>query len=98
MTPDQIDAVGDLLSILSALTWIPIAGLYAKKRGRRPWLWALLAFFISFFSVLLLRLLPDKSLGASALQAVSDDGTAESTRERIEAEQNLRDLLRPKPH
>lgn len=60
MTPEQIDALERLLFLLFALIWIPIAWMYAEKRGRRPWLWALIAFFISWIALIILRLIPDK--------------------------------------
>ena len=94
MTPNQVDAIGELFFLLFSLMWIPISWLYAAKRGRRPWLWALLALFISWLAVLLLRLLPDKTKSALP-SGRADDGVREAEHiERIMAEQNLRDLLR----
>jgi hypothetical protein len=76
MTPDQIDALEELLFLLFALTSIPISWFYAKKRGRRPWLWALLAFFIAWIGVLLLRVLPDISEQSPLSAAESADTQA----------------------
>jgi hypothetical protein len=74
MTPDQIDALEELLFLLFALTAIPISWFYAKKRGRRPWVWALLAFFIAWIAVLLLRVLPNRS-GNTPLSTVESADT-----------------------
>ena len=103
MTPDQIDSLEQVLFLLFSLLFVPIAWLYAGKRGRRPWLWATLALLISWIAVLLLRLLPDKRAPAVASQgdaSVPDnENGAEIQRvERIKAEQHLRDLLRNDPH
>ena len=71
MTLEQIDALERLLFLLFALMWIPIAWMYAAKRGRRPWLWAFVAFFISWIALILLRILPDKS--KTGVQAVASE-------------------------
>jgi hypothetical protein len=103
MTPHQIDALEQLLFLLFSLLFVPIAWLYAEKRGRRPWLWALLAFFISWIAVLLLRLLPDKSAPPTLPQTATgmtegENGGQSERLEQIRAQQHLRDLLRNDPH
>jgi hypothetical protein len=70
LAPEQIDAIENLLFFLFALLSVPFAWLYAQKRGRRPWLWSLFAFFIAWVAILLLRLLPVG--GSQSLQRVTE--------------------------
>jgi hypothetical protein len=103
MTPPQIDAIEQLLFLLFSLLFVPIAWLYAEKRGRRPWLWASLALFISWVAVLLLRLLPDKTVPPTLPQTAAGMTEGENAGEsecleQIRAQRHLRDLLRNDPH
>jgi hypothetical protein len=98
LAPEQIDAIENLLFFLFALLSVPFAWLYAQKRGRRPWLWSLLAFFIAWGAILLLRILPVG--GSQPAQRVAetegdeaDDASLAERIDDIEAEQNLRKLL-----
>lgn len=54
-------SIAILVYLLLALSAISPSWLYAKKRGHRPWVWALIALALSFFALLLLRILPDRS-------------------------------------
>jgi hypothetical protein len=98
LPPEQIDAIENLLFFLVALLSVPFAWVYAQKRGRRPWVWSLLAFFIAWAAILLLRLLPVG--GPQPLQRVTetegdepDDAALVERTDEIEAQQNLRKLL-----
>ena len=98
MAPEQIDAIENLLFFLVALLSVPFAWFYAQKRGRRPWLWSLIAFLIAWIAILLLRLLPVG--GSLALQRVTeingdevDEAALVERTDEIEAQQNLRKLL-----
>lgn len=101
MTPQQVDALEELLFFLFGILSIPVSWFYAHRRGRRPWLWAMLAAFIAWIAALLLMLLPDKSKPKlpSGIPAQNPDGDNDDMRKRIEeiqAERNLRDFLRGK--
>jgi hypothetical protein len=98
LAPEQIDAIETLLFFLFALLSVPLAWLYAQKRGRRPWVWSLLAFFVAWGAILLLRLLPvggsqplQRVMGAKGDEA--DDAASVERADEIEAQQNLRKLL-----
>lgn len=95
MTPQQVNALEDLLLLVFGMLSIPVSWVYAARRGRRPWVWALLAVFIAWTAALLLMLLPDKSKPTppSEMTAGNPETEDEAARGRIMAEQNLRDLL-----
>jgi hypothetical protein len=61
MSPQQIDALERLLFYIAGLVAIPLAWLYAEKRGRRPWVWAFVSLLLGFITLLVLKILPDQA-------------------------------------